>query len=449
MAKRYSIKPPSTGAGTANVIFAGGRGPTAKRPKAAPEASFSLDLNLEDMAKKRTARAQIEALTRAGYDPAILANMGQEGIAALHGKLADDHIVAAKEAKAADLTQEEGSALSKLLGMYEEGRREFPQEAPTEEVPVEEAAPPITDALVGPPNNIRDQSQTMADFMKGREDYVAGLTRFDDLSDPSTIDERTRELLKEQDRIESGAYAEAELARIQTDPTSIFFEGEEEPTQPPLTRARELIGMFGELDPVNQEKLFPEFLAAMTKFTEPLKEVDPWTHSTSMRVGDHHITYDKDGKELRKITLPKDNIEWVDMPVWKGDQQGSFLRDKDDPQNYIKGKDGKPKFFPLPKGFSRVRPRAEKSLSMKFNAFLETNDKYKHLVGDPKALKDPKVFYMSDDSTQQQAAIDFSQTKDGTVALLEAFTKLQKARNKGDSKRNKKIDDLIRQKEGR
>ena len=86
---------------------------------------------------------------------------------------------------------------------------------------------------------------------------------------------------------------------------------------------------------------------------------------------------------------------------------------------------------------------------MKFNAFLETNDKYKHLVGDPKALKDPKVFYMSDDSTQQQAAIDFSQTKDGTVALLEAFTKLQKARNKGDSKRNKKIDDLIRQKEGR
>ena len=86
---------------------------------------------------------------------------------------------------------------------------------------------------------------------------------------------------------------------------------------------------------------------------------------------------------------------------------------------------------------------------MKFNAFLETDDKYKHLVGDPKALKDPKVFYMSDDPTQQQAAIDFFQTKDGTVALIEALTKLQESRNKGNSKRNKKIDDLIRQKEGR
>jgi len=177
------------------------------------------------------------------------------------------------------------------------------------------------------------------------------------------------------------------------------------------------------------------------------KEVDPWTHSASMMVGEDHVTFDKAGNELRRIKLPKDT-DWQEIKGWIGDKQGSFFRDKDDPNVYIM--DGKePKFHPVPKGFSRVRPRSEKSLSMKFNAFLEMNDDYKGLVPTPKALLDPKDLYLNGNATEQEAAIKFFRTEDGTVALIKALTELQKTRNKGDVARRIKLQKLIDAKEGK
>ena len=180
------------------------------------------------------------------------------------------------------------------------------------------------------------------------------------------------------------------------------------------------------------------------------KEVDPLTHSTSMRVGDRHISWDRYGKEWRNIDLSKypDDIEWQEVKGWIGDKQGSFFRDKDNPNVYIM--DGKePKFHPVPKGFSRVRPRSEKSLSMKFNAFLEMNDDYKGLIPAPKVLLDPKDLYLNGNAKEQKAAIEFFKTEDGAVALIKELRKLTEARNKGDDTRSKRIEELIKQKEGR
>jgi hypothetical protein len=178
------------------------------------------------------------------------------------------------------------------------------------------------------------------------------------------------------------------------------------------------------------------------------KEVDPWANAKGMMVGNDWVDFGRDGKELRRIRdLPKD-IDWQEIKGWIGDKQGSFFRDKDDPNVYIMDGD-EPKFHPVPKGFSRVRPRSEKSLSMKFNAFLEMNDDYKGLIPTPKVLLDPKDLYLTGNPTEQKAAIEFFKTEDGAVALIKAITELQKTRNKGDEARRTKIEKLIKQKEGR
>ena len=209
----------------------------------------------------------------------------------------------------------------------------------------------------------------------------------------------------------------------------------------------ELLERFMGLSPraATEPRAISAFETAKKRLTP--KEVDPWTHSASMMVGDDHVTFDKAGNELRRIKLPKDT-DWQEIKGWIGDKQGSFFRDKDDPNVYIMDGD-EPKFHPVPKGFSRVRPRSEKSLSMKFNAFLEMNDDYKGLVPTPKALLDPKDLYLNGNATEQKAAIEFFRTEDGTVALIKALTELQKTRNKGDVARRKKLDALIKQKEGR
>ena len=210
----------------------------------------------------------------------------------------------------------------------------------------------------------------------------------------------------------------------------------------------ELLERFMGLSPraATEPRAISAFETAKKRLTP--KDVDPWTHSASMMVGDDHVTFDKAGNELRRIKdLPKDT-DWQEVKGWLGDKQGSFFRDKDDPNVYIM--DGKePKFHPVPKGFSRVRPRSEKSLSMKFNAFLEMNDDYKGLIPAPKVLLDPKDLYLNGNALEQEAAIKFFRTEDGTVALIKALTELQKNRNKGDVARRKKLDALIKQKEGR
>ena len=446
MAKRYSIAKPSTGAGTANVIFAGGRGPTAKRPKAAPEASFSLDLNLEDMARKRTARAQIEALTRAGYDPAILANMGQEGIAALHGKLADDPIVAAEEAKAKALADEEAAVLKAFAGI---GQKEvvdpemepftFRGGADVEEDPMDFN---LEDMVIPP--SVRTEGVSPSDGLE--EDFYGA-------DEGGGIKERTnwKGGLRHGDNIEYFADGTTKKIVKYEGGKEISKETFEKPDYSKMKPQEELLAVLMHTKPGITQKVLGAYERNLKRLTP--KEVDPLTNSVKMRVGDRHISWDRHGKEWRNIDLSKypEDIEWTDVHVWKGEQQGSFLRDKDDIQNYVKDKDGNPKFFPLPKGFSRVRPRAEKSLSMKFNAFLETHEDFKGLIPSPKTLLDPLQLYLNNPkgSVEEKAAIEFFQTKDGTVALIEALTKLQESRNKGDSKRNKKIDDLIRQKEGR
>ena len=391
----------------------GGRG-SLKIPTGTPR--LRVDTNWEEAQEKTAHQARVRALVAAGYDPSVVANMDPKDASTLYSKMADDPLVAAKEKKAADLTQEEGSALSKLLGMYEEGRREFPQEAPTEEAPTEEAAPPITDALVGPPSNIRDQSQTMADFMKGREDHVAGLTR----EDPFALKTPTQEQIE--------ADAETELAGIQSDPTSPFFEGEEDPTQPPLTRARELIGMFSELDPVNQERLFPEFLVAMTKFTEPLKEVDEWKKSWfAFETSDDgktqwRITYNKEGtKELAKTKMPP-NVEWKGVRIYKDGKPGYMHVNKNNPYEWHEDGKGNRIFMPLPKGAKFKANRVARKNNPKFTAWLMNHPTHNKLLPFGEGEKGYTVGFndwlVGANIAKRNAAKEFSKTASGLEMLI-------------------------------
>ena len=280
-------------------------------------------------------------------------------------------------------------------------------------------------------------SKELAEFIKGSKSIPKGREAGDIM--PTPVEE---EVPFDPENFESPeAMAEAE---------EFWGEiggGAATPDYGTMSSQGELLERFMGLSPraATEPRAISAFETAKKRLTP--KEVDPWTHSASMMVGEDHVTFDKAGNELRRIKLPKDT-DWQEIKGWIGDKQGSFFRDKDDPNVYIMDGD-EPKFHPVPKGFSRVRPRSEKSLSMKFNAFLEMNDDYKGLIPTPKALLDPKDLYLNGNALEQEAAIKFFRTEDGTVALIKALTELQKTRNKGDVARRKKLDALIKQKEGR
>ena len=85
---------------------------------------------------------------------------------------------------------------------------------------------PSTDNFVQPPGNLLDQRETISNFQKDKEDYVAGLTR----KDPSMIKTFTQ--------AEIEADSAAEMARIHGDPTSPFYDPskiQSAPTPSPTT----------------------------------------------------------------------------------------------------------------------------------------------------------------------------------------------------------------------
>lgn len=92
---------------------------------------------------------------------------------------------------------------------------------------------PVTDGIDWGSLGVRDQSQTMADFTRDKEDHVAGLTR----EDPSIIKVPTEEQIE--------ANTEAEIARIQKeydDPKSPFYtgrDGERTPIPSPTPTTRD------------------------------------------------------------------------------------------------------------------------------------------------------------------------------------------------------------------
>ena len=429
MARSYRVARPSTGAGKADVLFAGGGG---RRPPKIPQGTprLRVDMNWEEAQEKTAHQARVRALAAAGYDPKVLENMSPEVTAKLHAQMADDPLEAAKEEKAAVLTQQEGSALSKLLGMYEEGRREFPQEAPTEEAPVEEAAPPITDALVGPPSNIRDQSQTMGDFFKEKEAHVERIPTPE--GDPFDIfGKRSAALKEEVAKIESGAY---EGKDPEMDKILDYREGGADYT----SKERNLSNIYSIYDSLPdslKEKFYSKFRDAFKEATP--KKYDEWeagkTYSaqvTTKEDKNFYVTWDKrTGKEIgKRIPLPDDPIEWMKLSVWTKDgRRGFYLRDKDDHQNYKKGKGGKPEFFSFPDDATDVRPRKVPSMTMRFNAFLENNKRYADIVPDPVKLLDPEELYLSSSkgSIEREATVKFFEEDDVIIRMLEKLNELK------------------------
>ena len=405
MAKRYSVASPSTGTGAANVLYAGGGGARARSiPKAAPRG-LSIDLGLDKMREKGEDDAKRKYLIEGGLDPRAVSLMDTQSLDMGVRAMSDDLIAA--EGKRSEVADAE------IIGKFFQDL----EKAKT--------------GSSGDGNNVEGLGELHDEFGgtgTGKEfaewfETPEGQASFED--DPNTI-------VKEPDPAEM--------------PEGIFDPMADEAPVAPVDALSSL------LQGLPSRLVTKEIAGAVRQAQMDVtpKEVDPLTHSTSMRVGDRHISWDRYGKEWRNIDLSKypDDIEWQEVKGWIGDKQGSFFRDKDNPNVYIM--DGKePKFHPVPEGFSRVRPRSEKSLSMKFNAFLEMNDDYKGLIPAPKVLLDPKDLYLNGNAKEQKAAIEFFKTEDGAVALIKELRKLTEARNKGDDTRSKRIEELIKQKEGR
>ena len=401
----------------------GGRG-SLKIPAGTPR--LRVDLNWEEAQEKTAHQARTRSLAAAGYDPKVLANMSPEATARLHAQMADDPLVAAKEEKAAALTQQEGLALAGLLKLYGEGRREFPQEdmEKPEEPDTANLPPSFWDSsnilekegdvdlndAIGPPPESVSVGRTVAES-EARGAY----------GDPQKD-------LKLESLVPTLGGDEAELARVQDDPASIFFEGEEDPTQPPLTRARELIGMFGELDPVNQERLFPEFLAAMTKFTEPLKEVDEWKKSWfAFETSDDgktqwRITYNKEGtKELAKTKMPP-NVEWKGVRIYKDGKPGYMHVNKNNPYEWHEDGKGNRIFMPLPKGAKFKANRVARKNNPKFTAWLMNHPTHNKLLPFGEGEKGYTVGFndwlVGANIAKRNAAKEFSKTASGLEMLI-------------------------------
>ena len=408
MAKRYSVASPSTGTGGANVLYAGGgRVGGGGIPKAAP-GGFSIDLGLDKMRQKTEDDEKRKYLISGGLDPKAVALMDTQSLEMGVRAMSDDLI----RAKEKELEVSNANLIGELFKNM--GRITTESAFGGSDLGGESGVGKGHGEVTGEP---------ASDWADREFETTEGLASAEDLQD--TIAE------------------EDDLAKM---PDDLFnpLDALKPPKSKPVDAISALIQDFP--SHLLTKEIYAK--ARQAKMDVTPKEVDPWANAKGMMVGNDWVDFGRDGKELRRIRdLPKD-IDWQEIKGWIGDKQGSFFRDKDDPNVYIMDGD-EPKFHPVPKGFSRVRPRSEKSLSMKFNAFLEMNDDYKGLIPTPKVLLDPKDLYLTGNPTEQKAAIEFFKTEDGAVALIKAITELQKTRNKGDEARRTKIEKLIKQKEGR
>ena len=442
MARSYRVSRPSTGSGKADVLFAGGGG---RRPPRIPTSTprLRVDMNWEEAQEKTAHQARVRALADAGYDPKILADMSPEVTARLHAQMADDPIEAEQAKAAAEITKKGGDALSNLmmLGLNFD-KLDQEAKAPTPSEIQLEAAPPTSDPLGMPPGDIRDQSQTMANFFKDKEDHVAKI--------PTNIfDKREEDLKKEQAKIASGAYADE-------DPEMDAILNYSEQGVDYASKERNLANIFSIYDSLPdslKEKFYPKFKDAFKEATP--KKYDEWeagkTYSakvTTKEDKNFYVTWDKrTGKEIgKRIPLPDDPIEWMKLSVWTKDgRRGFYLRDKDDHQNYKKSKDGKPEFFSLPDDATDVRPRKVPSMTMRFNAFLESNKKYADIIPDPVKLLDPEELYLSSSkgSIEREAAVKFFEEDDVIIRMLQELSDLKygKDGNSESAKAKKMLQD--------
>jgi hypothetical protein len=408
MAKRYSVASPSTGTGGANVLYAGGgRVGGGGIPKAAP-GGFSIDLGLDKMRQKTEDDEKRKYLISGGLDPKAVALMDTQSLEMGVRAMSDDLI----RAKEKELEVSNANLIGELFKNM--GRITTESAFGGSDLGGESGVGKGHGEVTGEP---------ASDWADREFETTEGLASAEDLQD--TIAE------------------EDDLAKM---PDDLFnpLDALKPPKSKPVDAISALIQDFP--SHLLTKEIYAK--ARQAKMDVTPKEVDPWANAKGMMVGNDWVDFGRDGKELRRIKdLPKD-IDWQEIKVYlKDGREGSFFRDKNDPNIYkMDGKDIK--FYPVPMGASRSRPRSEKSLSMKFNAFLETNKDYKgivetHKVNGKKVLLDPKDLYINGSGPEQAAAIEFFNTRDGTVALIEAITELQKARNKGDEARRTKIQKLI------
>ena len=139
---------------------------------------------------------------------------------------------------------------------------------------------------------------------------------------------------------------------------------------------------------------------------------------------------DKIGKE---IPLGPEDHKAIDG--YLNGKSITFFRNEDTGEWKL-DKDGNPKAYPWPEGFDKKAPKDSNDLNINFSAFLSANEQYWNLLpwrnDKTKGVIafDPVKWYMTGTEKQRDAVVDFKNTsRDNTVALLNAMTKLIKARS--------------------
>ena len=174
MAKRYSVVRPSIGGSPGFIPAGGGKARAGRIPKA-PEASFSIDLNLAGLRKTRDHQKRVKTLEESGlYEGIDLNLVDPDKVAKLYTKLPSDLAALAK-------SQREQEGL-KARGSYFQDQAELGSEPPRHFIGSEyerTADRTIGEALPMPPGTQRVEDElglsggtddVISNFMAGRYD---------------------------------------------------------------------------------------------------------------------------------------------------------------------------------------------------------------------------------------------------------------------------------------
>ena len=375
MAKRYSVASPSTGTGGAKVLFAGGgRVGGGGIPKAAP-GGFSIDLNLDKMRQKGEDDEKRKYLIEGGLDPKAVALMDTQSLDMGVRAMSDD-LIEAEKAK---------------------GETEF--------------------------------SEELAEFIKGSKSIPTGREAGDIM--PTPVEEDVPFDPENFENPEAMAEAEEFWGGI---------GGTATPDYGTMSSQGELLERFMGLSPraATEPRAISAFETAKKRLT-PKDGADVLARSYNLTITKKDGTkynqrYTAMGEKIGKeIPLGPEDYKAIDgyldgVPTtfFRNDETGEWKLDKD----------GNPKAHPWPKGFDKKAPKDSNDLNIKFSAFLEANEQYWNLLPWRKDKTkgviafDPVKWFMTGTDEQREAVVDFKNTsRDATVAILNAMTKLIKARS--------------------
>ena len=399
MAKRYSVASPSTGTGAANVLYAGGgRVGGGGIPKGSP-SGFSIDLGLDKMRQKTEDDEKRKYLISGGLDPKAVALMDTQSLDMGVRAMSDD-LISAKEKKS-ELADAE------LLGKFFQDLGKARQESfGGSDLSGESGIGPGHGEVTGESAvDWADREFETPEGLASTEDLERTIVEEDDLA------KMPEGLFDPLDALKppKGKPVDAISALIQDFPSHLL-------TKEIYAKARQ--AKMDVMPKDGADELARSYNLTITK-ADGTKYNQRYT-AMGEKIGKEIPLGPEDYKAIDGY------LDGVPTTFFRNDETGEWKLDKA----------GNPKAHPWPKGFDKKAPKDSNDLNIKFSAFLEANEQYWNLLPWRKDKTkgviafDPVKWFMTGTDEQREAVVDFKNTsRDATVAILNAMTKLIKARS--------------------